>query len=68
MVRHRYRTPAVVGPWRSTRGEALRDALKAGQCRRDDDAPEGLAWAVPGEIEADGGGPAHEAGRQLTAA
>ena len=51
MIRHRYRTVALVGAWRHSRGEAVQDALRAGQARHDDRAPDGAAWAVPGEIE-----------------
>lgn len=35
-MRYRYRTPALVGRWCSTREEALLDALKANQARRVD--------------------------------
>lgn len=65
MASYRYRTSAIVGPWRPTRQEALRDALNAGQCRRDDASPEGQSWAVPGKIETDGGGRPRQAGHQF---
>ena len=51
MIRHRYRTAALVGEWRPNRRKAVLDALRAGQARRDDGAPDGACWAVPGEIE-----------------
>jgi hypothetical protein len=53
MPQHRFRTAALVGLWRPTREQACRDALNARQCRLDGSRPDGVAWAVPGEIEAD---------------
>jgi len=35
MTHYRYRTPALVGPWRETADAALEDAVKAGQARHD---------------------------------
>ena len=64
--RYRYRTSVLTGPWRTTRDDALRDALGAHQARPDDSAPGGVRWLVPGEIEEEADGravPAH-AGRQ----
>ena len=47
---HRYRTEALVGPWRRSRDEAIADALRAELAFRDDDT--GLVhWRVAGEIE-----------------
>ena len=51
MARYRYRTPALAGPWRDSREAALRDAIGANQARHDPDAPEGVTWLVPGDIE-----------------
>ena len=51
----RYRTAALLGPWRRRAEKALEDAAKAGQVRA-----EGAGWAVPGDIEqslCDEGGP-----------
>jgi hypothetical protein len=49
--RYRYRTPALTGPWRESREDAVRDAVKAKQAQNDDDQPFGIKWTVPGEIE-----------------
>jgi hypothetical protein len=49
--RYRYRTPALTGPWRESHEDALRDAVRAKQADFDDDAPSGVKWIVPGEIE-----------------
>ena len=35
MMRYRYCTPALAGPWRETPGDALNDAVRAGQARID---------------------------------
>ena len=51
MTQHRYRTSAFLGRWCASRGEALQDALRAGLARRDDTAPEGVAWLAPTVIE-----------------
>lgn len=53
LVRFRYRTGAIVGPWRNTREAALGDAVKAGQARIDETQADGVRWTVPGKIEAD---------------
>lgn len=45
----RYRTAALVGPWRSSQKEARMDAVRAKQARND--AGEAFQWLVPGEIE-----------------
>jgi hypothetical protein len=47
----RYRTGALLGPWRATVRAAVRDAIRAGQARRDTGRA-GWHWAVPGRIEA----------------
>jgi len=48
MQRYRYRTAALTGPWRSSREEALADAVRAQQLRVEDSEPQ---WQVPGWIE-----------------
>ncbi|MGZ8337141.1 MAG: hypothetical protein ACXWUP_02925 [Allosphingosinicella sp.] len=48
----RYRTAALVGPWRSCPDEALADALRAQQVRLDDSGR--VDWLVTGAIETGG--------------
>ena len=48
---YRYRTPALVGPWRKTARQAVLDALRARQARRDESDSHALRWLVPGRIE-----------------
>jgi hypothetical protein len=48
---YRYRTRALVGPWRRTPAQAMADALHAGQVRRDERDRHNLLWLVDGEIE-----------------
>ena len=48
---YRYRTRALVGPWRETRARAMADALHAGQIRRDEGDRQKLVWLVEGRIE-----------------
>jgi hypothetical protein len=48
---YRYRTKALVGPWRGTRAQAMADALQAGQLRRDERDRHELLWLVDGRIE-----------------
>lgn len=48
---YRYRTRALVGPWRRTRAQAMADALHAGQLRRDERDRHELLWLVEGGIE-----------------
>jgi hypothetical protein len=48
---YRYRTPALVGPWRKTARQALLDALRARQVRRDERDSREVRWLVPGGIE-----------------
>jgi len=51
---YRYRTRVLVGAWRLTVGEAIDDAVLAGQARAE---PNGeIKWVVPGEIERGPGG------------
>ena len=49
----RYRTSALVGPWRKTARQAVLDAVRARQARRDDRA-RAVHWLVPGRIEETG--------------
>lgn len=49
-MRHRFRTSAIVGPWRQSAAEASRDAVKARQARWAENG-ESLSWIVPGCIE-----------------
>ena len=51
MRRYRYRTAALVGPWRESSARAARDAAKAGQMIVDGEDPLNFRWVVPGEIE-----------------
>ena len=54
---YRYRTVAIVGPWRRNRWMALQDGVKAGLVRL---LKRETQWLVPGEIEeslCDQGGP-----------
>lgn len=48
---YRYRTPALVGPWRKSRRQAVLDALRARQARRDEADRRDVRWLVPGGIE-----------------
>lgn len=48
---YRYRTSALVGPWRKTARQALLDALRARQARRDEHDRQAVRWVVPGRIE-----------------
>lgn len=48
---YRYRTKALVGPWRRTPAQAMADALNAGQVRRDERDRHNLLWLVEGRIE-----------------
>jgi len=48
--RYRYRTPALVGPWRESQDDALRDAARAGQLVFEGNGS-AMRWVVAGEIE-----------------
>jgi len=48
---YRYRTPALVGPWRKTERQAVLDALRARQALRDERDRHAVRWLVPGQIE-----------------
>ena len=50
MARYRYRTCAILGPWRLTPQDAEADAVKARQAKWSDSG-DSLVWLVPGEIE-----------------
>jgi hypothetical protein len=52
-VRYRYRTAAIIGPWRTTPEAALRDAVNADQAVVDEHEPGGVRWWLPGAIETD---------------
>lgn len=47
----RYRTVALIGPWRDTPQAAMQDAMKAKQAAQDGGRDFGLRWLVPGSIE-----------------
>ena len=47
---YRYRTPALVGPWRDSAADALKDAARAGQLVFEGNAS-AMRWMVTGEIE-----------------
>jgi hypothetical protein len=49
MERYRYRTAALVGPWRALPDQAIDDAIRAGQALRESDGR--LSWRVTGSIE-----------------
>lgn len=51
LSRYRYRTPALVGPWRKSPERAIKDAVKAGQAMPDDTSGRGWRWTAPGVIE-----------------
>lgn len=48
---YRFRTAALVGPWRKTARQAVLDAVRANQARRDDRDRDAVRWLVPGRIE-----------------
>ena len=48
---YRYRTPALIGPWRKSARQAELDAMRARQARRDGRDRQGMRWLVPGQIE-----------------
>ena len=51
MRQYRYRTAALVGPWRESRARAAGDAARAGQVIVDGEDPLNFRWVVAGEIE-----------------
>lgn len=50
MRRYRYRTAVLVGPWRDSDAEAMRDAANAGQIVFEE-GTSNFRWVVPGQIE-----------------
>ena len=48
---YRYVTPALHGRWRTTRQEALVDAMRAGQARANSAQPGGIEMLASVEIE-----------------
>ena len=61
MARYRYRTALLVGRWRRTPREALRDAVHNGFAQWKGPPWTEVAWFFPGEIEEDDG-PAAQSG------
>jgi hypothetical protein len=51
MRRYRYRTPALIGPWRASAGEAADDAIRARQATRSGPNGADLRWRLSGWIE-----------------
>lgn len=51
MARYRYRTRALIGPWRRSRDEAVLDAVGAKQALLEQRDPLRVRWVVPGDIE-----------------
>lgn len=51
MPAFRFTTSVLVGPWRPSREEAQRDAIRARQAIASDQRPDGLEWRVSGRIE-----------------
>ena len=51
MIRYRYRTSVLAGPWRDSPETALLDAIRARQVLYDESEPSNYRWAVPGRIE-----------------
>ena len=49
--RYRYRTPVLIGSWRSSREQAVEDAIKAKQAAREPGGETEIKWIVPGTIE-----------------
>lgn len=56
MSRYRYRTAALVGPWRDSHLKAETDAIAYGQAMIEPGSGK-FVWRVPGEIEVDGAPP-----------
>ena len=54
-ARWRFRTAALVGPWRPTAGQAAADAVAKGQAMRDESEPHGIRWRVAGSIQRERG-------------
>ena len=58
MPRYRYRTTAIVGPWRERPEKAIEDAVKVQLVTLDSREPDGCRWLVRGQIEEDSEGQA----------
>jgi len=52
-MHYRYRTPALIGPWRASAEEAREDALRAAQADRREDGT--FAWRASARLERGGG-------------
>lgn len=55
MLRYRYRTATLIGPWRESRLQAECDAVAIGQAEFIGSSGQ-LEWKVQGEIEVSGAG------------
>jgi hypothetical protein len=53
--RYRYRTSVLTGPWRESREDAVRDAVRAKQAEMEDVKACRVRWIVPGVIEEQNG-------------
>jgi hypothetical protein len=53
-MRYRYRSPALHGPWRDDREQAIGDAIGAGQATRQEDGT--LKWHDSASLEEDADG------------
>ena len=51
MRRYRYCTSVLTGPWRESREDAVRDAVRAKQAEIEDEKSGRVRWIVPGVIE-----------------
>lgn len=51
MSAFRFVTSVLIGPWRTSRNEAISDAVQSRQAVRNVRLPDGLEWRVPGRIE-----------------
>jgi hypothetical protein len=51
MLCYRYRTAALIGPWRAQARDAIDDAVLAHQAELDQKQPEGYRWLVQGDVE-----------------
>lgn len=65
LTRYRYRTRALIGPWRNQRDQAVDDAVRAKQARIDEREPLGFRWLVPGQIDEEQDEEASEPARRM---